>query len=237
MNAFNGKTIFFGHQSVGDNIVNGLIGLQEKDPSLDFALREIKGPEDVRDPAFYHGRIGTNGAPITKNEAFVHVLRQGLGDTIDCAFFKYCYVDVVAGTDVANLFSHYKTDMQQLRRQFPSVCFIHVTVPLTVVQSGPRVLVKKIIGRRIGGYEDNIRRNEYNNLVREAYKGHEPIFDLAEVQSTRPDGSRCTFSHRGREFFSLVPEYASDGRHLSTYGGEIVARHLALLLQALLKTI
>ena len=46
----------------------------------------------------------------------------------------------------------------------------------------------------------------------------DPIFDLARAESTRPDGSRETFRYEGKDYYSLVPAYSSDGGHLSERG-------------------
>jgi hypothetical protein len=99
-----------------------------------------------------------------------------------------------------------------------------------VVQTGPKAFVKKIIGKAPGWYLDNVKRNSYNEKVRKAYSGKEPLFDLALVEATRPDGSLATFEWQGQSFQQLVPEYGSDGRHLNETGRQYVAEQLLVFL-------
>jgi len=224
------KFIFFGHQSVGKNIIDALSIAGVASPIPDLKIIELNNVESLETPAFYHGRIGENLNPSSKNAAFSDILRRGTGEKIDIAFFKYCYVDIHATTNIHGLLADYRITMNRLQRQFEAIRFVHVTVPLTVVQTGPRALVKKLINREIGGYGDNIKRNEFNDLLRLAYDGREPIFDLAAIESTYPNGTRAAFSQHGRTYYAMVPEYASDGRHLNEHGAAIVAEQLLKLL-------
>ncbi len=91
--------------------------------------------------------------------------------------------------------------------------------------------IKKIIGKKdIWEYDDNIKRNQYNQLLKEYYEGKEPVFDLAKIESTYPDGKRCTFEKDGKTYYSLVSEYTSDGGHLNEKGRKIVAEKLLVFL-------
>lgn len=56
------------------------------------------------------------------------------------------------------------------------------------VQTGWKALVKRLLGRAPYGTVENVRREEYSRLLRQAYAGREPVFDLARVESTAPDG-------------------------------------------------
>ena len=128
------------------------------------------------------------------------------------------------------LFSEYKNTMLQLKLNYPKTEFIHVTIPLKIVQTGPRAWIKKIIGRPIGGYEDNIKRNEFNKLLRTAYHEKEPVFDLALVESTYSNGSRQKFQYNSGDYYALIPEYSHDGRHLNEVGRKKVAEQLLISL-------
>ena len=157
-------------------------------------------------------------------------LNSGLGDKAAIAFFKYCYIDITETTDVSSLFSSYAKTMTSLKTRYPSLLLIHVTVPLTVVQRGPRAWIKRAIGRKVGGYGDNIQRNRFNDLLRNTYGGREPLFDLALLEATQADGSQAVFKKNGRTFHTLSPEYSSDGRHLNIYGSRFIAERLLLFL-------
>jgi hypothetical protein len=80
---------------------------------------------------------------------------------------------------------------------------------------------------------ENIRRQEYNNLLRQAYQGREPIFDLARVESTTADGRAATATWQGKSVPILVKEYTDDGGHLNALGRTRAARELIAVLAAL----
>lgn len=221
------QRVYFGHQSVGYNIVEGLEALAREHPGAGLRLVEGRSPAVLSTPAFAHAKNGRNQEPLSKIADFAESLEGGgLGDVVDVAFFKFCYVDFPPGADVEGIFAAYRETMARLRARFPRTRFVHVTSPLTVVQSGPKALIKRLLGRPLGGAEANAARERFNALLREAYAGREPVLDLAAVEATGPDGRRTTFNHQGRELPALVPEYASDGKHLNQAG----ARHVALAL-------
>jgi len=66
-------------------------------------------------------------------------------------------------------------------------------------------------------------RGEFNRLLRERY-AEDPIFDLAAVTSTYPDGRRETFTLDGKTYESLVPAYTDDGGHLNAVGAVVRSR-------------
>jgi hypothetical protein len=160
-------------------------------------------------------------------------MENGLGEKADIGFFKLCFVDIYAATDVQKVFGEYRSSMAELRKNNPKVTFVHVTTPLTIVQSGWKAFVKKIIWRSIDGYQDNIQREAFNELLRKEYKGNEPIFDLAMIESTLPDGRRAMFTKDGKAYPCLVPEYTNDGGHLNEKGRKIVAEQLLIFLASL----
>ena len=221
--ALGSKRIVFGHQSVGNNIVSGideLISVRDQ-PKLNMSLMEEGGP--IQKPGLYHFFVGRNGDPGSKIDDFAKRLRTGVGNQVDIAFFKFCYVDMDASTDPGALFRYYQQTMADLKRDLPKTRFLHITVPLVAVQTGPKAWIKRIVGKTLYGTDDNYRRNEFNKLLLEAYAGKEPVFDLAKAESTHPDGTRSKARTRGKEFFVLTPEYTSDGGHLNAIGRAWVA--------------
>jgi len=224
------KKIYFGHQSVGNNIISGIKDLMEENPKIRLTILETNNPADFARPIFGHSKVGENKDPKSKIDEFARLMDERLGNNTDIAFFKFCYIDIIAGTDVGTLFSDYKNTMLRLRNTFPKTTFVHVTVPVRIVQTGVRVWIKKVIGRPIGGYDDNIKRNQFNELLRKEYNGKEPIFDLAKIESTSPDGTRSAFSKDGETYYSLISEYTQDGGHLNEKGRRTVAEQLLILL-------
>ena len=223
------KKIFFGHQSVGNNIINGLTAVLQENTDIKITINETKEPEIFINPVFAHYRIGNNFDPSSKNADFSQTIEH-ISPELDYAFYKYCYVDIAAQTEIEKVFNAYKNTMNLLKLKYPKTTFIHITVPLVVVQTGPKAWIKKIIGREIGGYRDNIKRNQFNDLLRRHYEKNEPVFDLAAFEATYPDGRKMTFRQNGRTYFSLVPEYARDGRHLNDWGSKLIAEQLLIFL-------
>ncbi|WKZ32619.1 MAG: hypothetical protein QY316_12005 [Thermodesulfobacteriota bacterium] len=224
------KRIYFGHQSVGNNILDGISDVMKERPSVRLTVSETSDPRAFGGPVFAHSRVGKNQDPLSKNMEFARFVEAGIGGKADFAFFKYCYIDINSGTDARTLFSEYRTTLAALKAKYPETTFIHVTVPVTVVQTGWKVTVKKVIGRPIGGYADNIRRNEFNELLLKEYSGKEPVFDLAAVESLARGGGKTGFTANGRHYLSMTPEYASDGRHLNERGRKAVAEELLAFL-------
>jgi lysophospholipase L1-like esterase len=108
-----------------------------------------------------------------------------------------------------------------------------VTAPLTTVQTGIKARIKEIIGKPVGGYKDNIKREQFNEKLRKVYEGNGPVFDLAAIESTYPDGTRAFFKAASGTYPFLVPEYTVDGGHLNAKGRKIVAEQLLIVLAKL----
>jgi hypothetical protein len=223
------RRIYFGHQSVGWNILDGLGKLASRE-GVPLRLVEVKGPLVVPPGTFAHGHVEENGDPVRKIGSFAGAMASAPEGGIDVALMKFCYVDFVADTDVVQLFARYQASIADLRSKHPTTTFVHVTAPLTTVQDGPKALVKRLLGRDPGGVRENVRREEYNALLRKAYLGREPIFDLAAVESTRADGTRVTVDWKGSAVPVLASEYTTDGGHLNEVGRLRAARELVTAL-------
>jgi len=224
------KKIYFGHQSVGYNIIDGVKDLMKEYPKIKLNIVETNDSKDFNSGVLAHSRVGKNVDPKSKIDGFAKYINEGIGNKADAAALKFCYVDMSSKTDISTVFDEYKTEVEKLRQNFPDLAIIHFTEPLTRRQTGWKASIKKIIGREIGGYEDNMKRTIYNELLENDFDGKDPIFDIAKIESTYPDGKRCTFESDGKTYYSLVPEYTSDGGHLNKVGRKKVAEQLLLLL-------
>jgi len=225
------KAIYFGHQSVGNNIVNGLNGILSGIEGNKIRVLLTTSPGDIKAGVFAHSPVGENFKPASKDAEFAkNIFNITKLAKIDVAFYKYCYVDIQRDTDVEALFNSYKRNYDILMASKPEVKFIHLTTPLTVVQKGPRAWIKKIIGRPLGGYAENKKRGEFNELLRKTYGSSGLVFDLAKLESTYADGSREMFTVAGKQYEALIDNYASDGRHLNELGSRYIARELLLFL-------
>ena len=219
------QRIFFGHQSVGDDIVQGLKDVMARDPRLKLNIVNSADPQSVAGPAFIESHIGRNGDPQSKTDAFAAVLDKGMGREGGIAMYKYCYVDVDASTDVPRMFDNYRRGIDALKLKYPLLKIVHVTIPLTTVEPDAKAWVKGFLGRTTAR-DINRKRNEYNRLLVQTYGGRDPIFDLAEVESTHRDGSRSSFTYANQKIFTLAPEFTADGGHLNEAGRRAAAERL-----------
>jgi len=231
LRTFAQRKIFFGHQSVGRNIIEGLRQLAAREG---VPLEIGDEDEGAAGPAiFTHGAVARNGDPVLKLQSFSGALASGPPAGVDTALVKFCYVDFSSETDVAALFTRYQDTVAALKARYPRTTFVHVTAPLTAVPGGPKEFLKRLLGRPPAGAAENGRREDYNALVRRAYQGREPLFDLAAVESTRPDGSRVTVDLDGRAVPVLFPAYTYDDGHLNGEGQLRAARELVSVIAAI----
>ncbi len=229
------KRIFFGHKSVGNNLLDGVRDIMAENPKIHFDIIETNDPADMSaDGVLAHYGIGENRNPVSKLKAFSEYLDGGIGNRVDIAFMKFCYVDFSENTDVQALFSAYRETMASLKSKYPGVVFVHFTAPLVSRERGLKPLAKKILGRPVRNGVDNLARSAYNDLVRETYAGEEPVFDLAKAEYTLPDNTQAGFEKSGQRIFELAPRYTDDGGHLNEDGRKIAAERLLLELADIL---
>lgn len=210
--------IYFGHQSVGFNIMDGISGIIREMPNIKLNIKETDEPADFTEPVFAHSKVGKNLNPISKCDNFRRIIENGVGNQVDIAFFKFCYVDINSDTDIQGIFKYYTDTMSILQTKYPRVKFIHFTVPLKVNPTGIKTGIKKLLGR--SDDDGNIKRNEFNQLLRNKYAKENTLFDLAYYES----GAKL--------YGSLLPEYSDDGGHLNDAGKKVIAKQLLLFLQS-----
>ena len=232
MSALSTRRIYFAHQSVGGNIVEGIERLRAAHPTPGFRLVETRDPATVEGPAFVHFLAGRNTEPAAKNADFLAMLDARPARDSGIAFLKYCYLDMGAASDPAALFTEYKATLAAARAKHPDLTFVHVTMPLTTVESPARALVKRLMGRTTTR-DLALKRQRYNALLLREYAGREPVFDVAALESTRPGGARAAFLAGGDTVFTLAPDYTDDGGHLNAVGQQVAAERLLALLATL----
>lgn len=236
-NKLSDKNIYFGHQSIGHNILEGIEDILSGQPQIKLNIVETTDPKDFKGGIFAHSKIGKNMNPESKIDEFEKILENGVGDKVDIAILKFCAVDINPPTDVEIVFNAYKSAFSRLKMKYPDTVFIHVTVPLTSDGVGIRYLIKKtkdIVKNIVGktNFYNNDKRNIFNEMLLNEYSGKEPIFDLAELQSTYPDGTRSTYEKDGKTYYSLVADYTypRDALHLNEYSRRITAERMLILL-------
>lgn len=222
------KKIFFGHMSVGYNILSGVEKLINSDEQFnEIKIVELSEKFEITEPGLYHAKNGKNSFPETKCDAFKNrLIKDDFGKSLDIAFFKFCYVDLKDNSDVQSVFNKYVATIDEIKSQFPNLKIIHVTVPLRTHVWGIKEKIKRIIKSDIA----NVKRNEFNKMLVEKYDGKDPIFDLAKVESTLPDGSRSSFKHKGESIYILSEKYTYDGGHLNDSGSLLAGQELLQIL-------
>lgn len=224
-----GKRIYFGHQSVGLNIIDGIGDILKEHRDIELKIEKTRDPLALDSPVFAHSMLGENEDPVSKINDFEHSMNSGIGAKAEIAFFKFCYVDITRTTDLDRIFTAYMTAMQRLKEKYPRTQFVHLTVPLSVSTPSVKGWIKGVLGRE----DNNIKKQVFNEMLRREYAGKDPLFDLAAIESTYPDGSRATFTSNGTTYYSLVPHYTSDSGHLNETGRRIMASQLLHFLSKL----
>ena len=228
-----GKKNFFGHHSVGYNIIDGIADVMNERDYIKLNVVEGCEPTTFDLPVLAHSQVGKNTDPISKITSFMNIMDTGAGDKVDIAFFKLCYVDIMRDSDPQKIFDDYSAAMEELKKRHPGTKFLHITVPIRSVPKGAKrnlkQTVKLLIGKP-GVLEDNMMRQCYNKLLRNAYSKTEPFFDLALIESVNPGGFRC-YAAKGTEKVNVMaPEYTEDGGHLNIRGRKKVAEQLLIIL-------
>lgn len=226
--------IYFGHQSVGGNVLEGLTLLAKEQG---VALRIAEAPVQDTAPGIIHAKVGRNRAPETKCDAFNQFLSAQAGGRWDAALLKFCYADMGDGAerDPHRLFDLYKKTMGAAQAANPDLLLVHATMPLQSEGLGKRNAIRKLLGLGTSNDADNILRNQFNDLVRAEY-GKTPLFDVAWAESTRPDGTRSGFTKDGRFIFTMATEFTYDEGHLTGEGQRWVAREFARSVAAALRS-
>jgi hypothetical protein len=223
------RRIFFGHQSIGKNLLDGLQRLAAEE-GAPLKIVETTEPGRVSPGTVAHALIGQNEDPAGKIADFERIMSSGMAEAVDVAFMKLCAADIDENTkDVAALFAVYRETMRNLRARYPQTTFLHVTVPIVSGEPWLKALVKPLL-RRTRNAQDNARREEFNALMRQAYGGKEPLFDMARAESTWPDGRPETTALWFSRVPAMVPTYTTDSAHLSSFGGVHLARELVSIL-------
>lgn len=236
--SLSGRTVFFGHQSVGQDIIGGIRDILKEHPDVTWQITETHDAAKITGPGFFHARIGQNATPVSKCEDFERYLNSGIAGRIDYALMKFCFIDISHTSSVAEIFQTYQSTMSRLKSQYRGTTFVHVTVPLMTQDTGTfmkvKDAVKSILGRPLST-SANIKRDEFNRMLKREYQGKEPVFDLAAAESTLPDGTRTTFDSNGMTYPLLAKQYAQDSGHLNETGRKKVAQDLLAFLAALEK--
>jgi hypothetical protein len=214
--------VFFGHQSVGMNVLDGVPGVYAT-RGMAAPTIELGATRPGKDGGFVdHAFIGENEKPLLKIQDFDAKIRSGIGQQVDVTMMKLCYIDIRSNTDVGALFAICRETIAALERDFPKATFVQVTVPLMTERGQLSKLKSRLTGSSRYGSAENAARERLNALIRREYAGGH-LFDLAAIESTAPDGSRAIGTHKGQRYYRLYDGYASDSGHLNGEGARVAA--------------
>ena len=214
-----GARIFFGHYSVGANILEGLASLA-REAGIAVAIGE--------------GPVGENTKPLAKFEDFARHAESPASMGEQLMLMKLCYVDFTPSTDAAELVRAYASAVERVRTARPGTRIVHVTPPLFARPTDLKSRLKRMLGSAVWEDQANLRRFEFREQLLRRFPG-EPIFDLAIIESVRPDGTREEYAVEGRTVPMLWPGYSSDGGHLNDSGKRIAAKAFVHALAAALR--
>jgi len=223
---FPGKLrVFFGHQSVGRNILDGI---RQNHPNAKIVAYDSQ-EKGARKYGIFHKSIGRNGDPYSKIDGFVECV-QSAATPFDIALMKFCYADIDTMTDVNELFQYYQEAMNKLSRTLPGTRILHCTVPLRSIRLGIRSFLRLAFGRSVTAIQENIQREALSDLVRSDCLENSRLFDIAALESKSLSGSLCVPNYHAVRVPALDPYYSSDGGHLNGVGRRYIAEKFVQLI-------
>jgi hypothetical protein len=196
------KGVYFAHQSVGANLLDGLDDLSNTNPHR-YKIEIVENPA----PTWFdhhggvgHNPVGENGNPESKVKDFIQQMtRKGFGQHAANAMMKLCFVDIEPGTNIEAVWKVYRQGMESLEHSCPKTTLIWWTSPL--VKNG-----------------NNTKRAAYNRLVRDYCRNnHKFLFDIADIESFSPDGKLCL----SNSLPVLASAYTEDGEHPDSRQGKL----------------
>jgi hypothetical protein len=207
------RRVVFAHQSVGENILDGVRVLAKEQG---VALNIVEGRRAPgSEPGIYHFKVGENGDPSGKISDYAKTLNAASFGQAEIALVKLCYVDFNQQSDAASLAKSYVSAIRSLEKTYPSTRFVAVTSPLTAIPGGPKAWVKKMIGRTSPDLVDNAKRKEFNDLLRREFDGKH-LLDIARLEA------ETTAGEDGKPIEAMRRDLTNDGGHLNGEGQRVV---------------
>ncbi len=214
--------IYFGHHSVGDNMLSGVRQIANELGSADIQIVKFEPGATLPESFLAHSRVGTNKDPLSKLEGFARVLDDKALARLDLALMKFCYVDFEPSTDVSSLYDRYRAQLQELETRFPGVCFLHATVPLKVHSTSFKNRIKRLLQQPVWEDDSNARRCEFNELLRNDFQ-EARVVDIARVEAT---GSQTTLAEGGHHTPFMRADLSNDGGHPNELGERCLAAEM-----------
>ena len=226
LSTFATSRIFFGHQSVGANVITGVEATYASSGNATrLTVTETREPPLGTSGFLAHSPVGANGDPYRKMTDFAAILDGPAGSRVEVALLKLCYIDVVAGTDVDALFAAYAAMLADLERRHPDVRFLAATVPLTTDRTWKSTVKSWLGDDDRTGPAHNVARARYNELVRARFSATGDLYDIAAVEATLAQ-SPMERRSGSATYHVLNQELAADSGHLNELGARLAAAEL-----------
>ena len=222
---FQETNIYFGHKSVGNNIIEGIRTIARDNKRNDIIIYRLDDEEKLPKNYFVHSSIGKNGDPISKIREFQTNIDSLIKENLKIAMMKFCFADFDKNSDIDGVFQTYVTTINSMKNNYPDLIIIHFTIPLKAEKSFLGKLKAFVKGESDKIFYDNFARNKYNDLIWSNYPA-ENIFDIAKIESTYSDGKRKIEKLNGVQCYFMINEYSRDGSHLNELGQKLVANEL-----------
>jgi lysophospholipase L1-like esterase len=200
-----GKRVVFAHQSVGNNILEGVNKIA-REQGVAISTIDTRFDASGR-PGIYHFGVGANYDPLSKISDFEKTMSAKNFDKVDVALVKLCFVDIGSGANAESIAETYVSTIKKLQEAHPTTRFVAVTSPLTVIPGGAKAWLKSALGRSPQEVAENTKRMEFNDYLRKQFDA-EHLFDIAKLEAGATSG----------EIESLRPEFSDDGGHLNDRG-------------------
>ena len=229
------RRIYFAHHEIGSEMIAGLHETMRRNPAAKLEILAYAEPDKTDEaaesvfesPAIVEAQSGRRGDPEKKIEEFSSFLRGSEGAKVDIAILKFCYGDIGRMTDTAALLERYAKAVDTIQRERPNIHIIHCTVPLKAEEHGMKGRMKRLVGA--GSDASNAARSRFNEALRQRFPAAQ-VFDIAAIESRRPDGSFSSVEVNGKRVQTLASEYTEDGVHLNRLGRIVLARDFLVTL-------
>lgn len=225
--ALRGKRIYFGHQSVGSNIIAGVEEILKRRPGIGLRVAKADGPDRFAQPGLIHGPIGKNEDVEAKVRDFEAIVTAPDAAALDMAMMKFCYADLKTAKDLDAIQLAYDGMVDRVSTSRPTLRLLHLDVPLTGIAPGPKGRIKRLIGRV--PIVENSLRARFAGSLRDRHP--DTLLSVAEAESKERDGSVASLTNEEDQSFPcLATCLTNDGGHLNEGGSVLVARELLLFL-------
>jgi len=195
------KGVLFTHTSTGMNMRNALFG----------GGNNLEPPYDELDIGIVNEDRTLRSSDFTANKFVSFVIYptgdRGGNDRVDnfvsnfTQFSNYLdlgFTAVRPGGSYQSQANYYISEMQSLMASYTNKKFFYTTQ------------LYEPEGRN---FNENVYNNQFNEYLKQQLGDSAPLYDLGDIESTRSDGTVCTFESGGTTYRKMCDGYSSDEHH------------------------